>query len=172
MKKYIISLISILLFPVLFSSCLESYLDKSPESGLVTNDVFKKLDNFKKFFLAVYDGRQLNGSTWTEYNIKTGFPFYFDQWDQKFTWEGMTDCTDPGRYIKAQGFKSGQVASFVDMFTYDRARRPILGSMFQVVRICNMTLENIHLLEADPVVINDYTAQAHFCKGICPFRII
>ena len=72
MKKYIITLVCIVLFPVTFSSCLESYLDKSPESGLVTDDVFKKLDNFKKFFRAVYEGRELDGTTWRDYNIRMG----------------------------------------------------------------------------------------------------
>jgi hypothetical protein len=76
------------------SSCLEEYLDKSPESGLTTEDVFKKVDNFKKFFRDVYEGRQLDGSTWRDYNIKCGMPFYFDMWDQKYTWEGITDCAD------------------------------------------------------------------------------
>ena len=80
MKKYIVLLISIILLPVIFSSCLESYLDKSPESGLKTEEVFGKLENFKKFFLAVYEGRVLNGTSWVEYNIKNAYPFYFLLW--------------------------------------------------------------------------------------------
>lgn len=171
MKKYIILIVSVILFPVLFSSCLESYLDKSPESGLTKDDVFKKLDNFKKFFLAVYEGRQLDGTTWRDYNIKMGFPFYHAQWDQKYTWEGVTDCADMGRYMEGQTFKSGQVSAFVNKFTYDRARRPILGSMFTIIRISNMTLENIHLLEADQVTIDDYTAQAHFVRAFAHFEL-
>ncbi len=171
MKKYIITLVYIVLFPVIFSSCLESYLDKSPESGLVTDDVFKKFDNFKKFFLAVYEGRQRNGTGWSDYNIKMGFPFYFNQWDQKYTWEGMTDCADMGRYMEGQTFKSGQVSAFVNKFTYDRSRRPILGSMFTAIRVCNLTLENIHLLEADQAIIDEYTAEAHFVRAFAHFEL-
>ena len=171
MKKYIITLVCIVLFPVIFSSCLESYLDKSPESGLVTDDVFKKPDNFKKFFRAVYEGRQLDGTTWRDYNIKMGMPFYFAQWDQKYTWEGITDCADMGRYMEGQTLKSGQVSAFVNKFTYDRARRPILGSMFTAIRVCNMTLENIHLLQADQVEIDDFTAQAHFVRAFAHFEL-
>ncbi|NEW81731.1 MAG: RagB/SusD family nutrient uptake outer membrane protein [Mariniphaga sp.] len=171
MKKYIILIVSIILFPVLFSSCLESYLDKSPESGLTKDDVFKKLDNFKKFFLDVYEGRQLDGPTWRDWNIKMGFPFYFGQWDQKYTWEGLTDAADMGRYMEGQTFKSGQVSAFVNKFTYDRARRPILGSMFTAIRICNMTLENIKLLQADQVTIDDYTGQAHFVRAFAHFEL-
>lgn len=171
MKKYIILLACIILFPVIFSSCLESYLDKSPESGLTKEDVFMKLDNFKKFFFDVYEGRQLDGTTWRDYNIKMGFPFYHAQWDQKYTWEGVTDCADMGRYMEGQTFKSGQVSAFVNKFTYDKARRPILGSMFTIIRICNMTLENIHLLQADQVTIDDYTAQAHFVRAFAHFEL-
>ncbi len=171
MKKNIILLVSIILFPLLFSSCLESYLDKSPEQGLTTDDVFKKLDNFKKFFLDVYEGRQKDGNNWRDWNIKTGMPFYFDQWDQKYTWEGLTDCADQGRYMEGQTFKSGQVSAFVNKFTYDRARRPILGSMFTAIRICNMTLQNIKLLQADQELIDDYTAQAHFVRAFAHFEL-
>jgi hypothetical protein len=171
MKKYFITFILILSFPLFFSSCLESYLDKSPESGLTTEDVFQKLDNFKKFFLDVYEGRQLDGSTWRDYNIKCGMPFYFDQWDQKYTWEGITDCADMGRYMEGQTLKSGQVSAFVNKFTYDRARRPILGSMFTAIRICNMTLKNIKMLKADQVIIDDYTAQAHFVRAFAHFEL-
>jgi len=171
MKKYFIILTIILLSPIFFSSCLESYLDKSPESGLTNEDVFKKLDNFKKFFLDVYEGRQLDGTTWRDYNIKCGMPFYFDQWDQKYTWEGLTDCADMGRYMEGQTFKSGQVSAFVNKFTYDRARRPILGSLFTAIRICNMTLQNIKLLQADQVTIDDYTAQAHFVRAFAHFEL-
>ena len=171
MKKTIILIASIILLPVLFSSCLESYLDKSPESGLTSTDVFKKLDNFKKFFLDVYEGRQNDAGTWRDYNIKCGMPFYFNQWDQKYTWEGVTDCADMGRYMEGHTLKSGQVSAFVNKFTYDRARRPILGSLFTAIRICNMTLENIKLLQADQVIIDDYTAQAHFVRAFAHFEL-
>ena len=61
MKKYFIILVSILLTPVLFSSCFESYLDKSPESGMTNDDVYRKLENFKKFFLSVYGDNMTSG---------------------------------------------------------------------------------------------------------------
>lgn len=176
MKKYIIIFVYLLLIPAFLTSCLESYLDKSPESGLTTDDVFRKLDNFKKFFLDVYEGRQnrpdTNGAyAWRDWNIKMGMPFYFAQWDQKYTWEGITDCADMGRVMEGQTLKSGQVSAFVNKFTYDPARRPILGSMFTCIRICNMTLENIKMLQADQNIIDDYTAQAHFVRAFCHFEL-
>jgi hypothetical protein len=176
MKKYFISLVTVILFQVLFTSCLESYLDVSPESGLTKEDVFKKVDNFKKFFRDVYEGRQYRPDTngtyaWRDWNIKCGMPFYFDFWDQKYTWEGITDCADMGRYMEGHTLKSGQVSSIINKFTYDPARRPILGSLFTAIRICNLTLENIKMLEADQVIIDDYTAQAHFVRAFCHFEL-
>jgi len=53
MKKYY--LIIILFVSFTFVSCLDDYLDKAPESGLVTEDVFSKYENFKLFFDAVYN---------------------------------------------------------------------------------------------------------------------
>jgi hypothetical protein len=176
MKKYFISLVTVILFQVLFTSCLESYLDVSPESGLTKEDVFKKVDNFKKFFRDVYEGRQYRPDTngayaWRDWNIKCGMPFYFDFWDQKYTWEGITDCADMGRYMEGHTLKSGQVSSIINKFTYDPGRRPILGSLFTAIRICNLTLENIKMLEADQVIIDDYTAQAHFVRAFCHFEL-
>lgn len=172
MKKYIVLLISIILLPVIFSSCLESYLDKSPESGLKTEEVFGKLENFKKFFLAVYEGRVLNGTSWVEYNIKNAYPFYFLLWGNKYSWEVMTDCADAGRLMGHQLFKSGNAGSgSTTVFTTDKGSRPILATMFQAIRICNMTLQNIHLLEADQVTIDDYTAQAHYVRAFAHFEL-
>ncbi|MBV5315148.1 MAG: RagB/SusD family nutrient uptake outer membrane protein [Prolixibacteraceae bacterium] len=168
--KRLIVLLSISL-TVFLSSCLESYLDKSPESGLTTEDVFTKYDNFKKFFNAVYDGRQLDNTTWRDYNIKCAYPLYFNFWDQKYTWEGMTDCADMGRYMEGQTFKSGQVSAFVNKFTYDRARRPILGSMFVAIRTSNIALANIKMLQADQADIDDLIAQAHFVRAFAHFEL-
>jgi hypothetical protein len=171
MKRIIILLLATGFFTVFSSSCLESYLDKSPESGLTKEEVFSKYDNFKKFLYDVYEGRQLDNTTWRDWNIKCGYPMYFDQWDQKYTWEALTDCADQGRYMEGQTFKSGQVSAFVNKFTYDRQRRPILGSMFTAIRICNQALANIKLLQADQADIDDFTAQAHFVRAFAHFEL-
>ena len=169
MKKYISLLVGIVLLPVIFSSCLESYLDKSPDAGLTTDDVFRKLDNFKSFFLAVYDGK---GSDGNQYNIKMGYPFYFCQWGQKCTFEDFTDCADGGRLGMPNSMKNGLASPSIDLWTYQRNSRPILGAMFQVIYICNITLQNIHLLQADQATIDDYTAQAHFVRAFAHFELL
>ena len=156
------------------TSCLKKYLDKAPESGLTEQEIFSKYDNFKLFFDAVYEGRKYFTDGWYDYNIKSAFPLYFNYWDQKYTWEALTDAADQGRYMEGQTFKSGNVAAFVNKFTYDGKRRPILESMFTDIRICNKALENIHYLEEnglDPVEINDFKGQAHFIRAFCHFEL-
>jgi hypothetical protein len=43
--------------------------------------------------------------------------------------------------------------------------------MFTAIRICNMTLKNIKLLQADQTLIDDYTAQAHFVRAFAHFEL-
>lgn len=172
MKKYFSIVLFSLISMVIAPSCLEDFLDKAPEAGLTQEEVFSKYDNFKKFFYQVYEGRQLDGTAWRDYNIKTGFALYFDFWDQKYTWESITDASDQGRYMEGQTFKSGQVSAFVNKFTYDRARRPILGSMFVAIRVCNTALQNIDQInDVDQIEIDDLRAQAHFVRAFCHFTL-
>ncbi|NJO68707.1 MAG: RagB/SusD family nutrient uptake outer membrane protein [Bacteroidetes bacterium] len=171
MKKYIILFTFLGLSLILSTSCMEEYLDKAPESGLTTEEVFSRHDNFKKFFYAVYEGRkQYNG--WDEYNIKNAYYLRFNTWDQKYTWEGLTDWSESARYMEGHSIKSGQISSIINKFTYDGDRKPILESMFLCIRICNITLQNIHLLkDVEQVEIDDYMAQAHFVRAYCHFEL-
>ncbi len=155
------------------SSCLEDYLDKAPESGLTEEEIFTKYDNFKQFFYSVYEGRKYYSGGWRDYNIKTAFPLYFSQWDQKYSWEGVTDAADQGRYMEGHTFKSGQVSAFINKFTYDGKRRPILESMFMSIRTCNTALQKIDLLQdASPEDKDDLIAQAHFVRAFCHFELM
>lgn len=174
MKRYIIIILITGMSMVLSTSCLKEYLDKAPESGLTEQEIFSKYDNFKLYFDAVYEGRKYFSGGWNDYNIKTAFPLYFNYWDQKYTWESLTDAADQGRYMEGQTFKGGNVSAFVNKFTYDGKRRPILESMFTDIRICNKALANMPLLEAsgaDPVEVNDLKAQAHFIRAFCHFEL-
>ena len=172
MKKYITILLAPVLLTVLLSSCIESFLDKAPESGLTTADVFSKYDNFKRFFDAIYEGNKSDAGTWRAYNIKTAFSLYFDFWDQKYTMESLTDMSDMGRLMDSQVIKGGSISAIINKMTYDRQRRPILGSMFETIRICNMSIKNIDLLkDVSPIDINDFKGQAHFVRGFAHFEL-
>lgn len=172
MKKYLTLVISAVLMTSGLSSCIENYLNKAPESGLTTADVFSKYENFKQFFDDIYEGNKLDGTTWRGYNIKNAYSLYFDFWDQKYSMEALTDMSDMGRIMDSQVIKSGQISAIINKMTYDQARRPILGSMFSIIRICNMSLQNIHMLkDVNQVDINDFKGQSHFIRAFAHFEL-
>lgn len=147
-------------------SCLEDYLDKAPASGLTEQDVFSKYENFKNYFEGVYEGP-------SNLNIKQGFSLYFSGWDQKYTWDGITDMIDMGRIRESHTIKGGEMGSTIlSRYTYDQNRRPVMNAMFTIIRKCNLSLQNIHLLkDAQQVDIDDYTAQAHFVRAFAHFTL-
>ncbi len=161
-----------ILVPVMMASCQEDFLDQSPESGLDTEEVFGKYDNFRRFFDSIYEGTKLDGTTWRDYNIKTAFSLYFNFWDQKYTLESLTDMSDMGRSMDAQVIKAGSITAVINKMTYDQARRPVLGSMFQIIRICNMSLANIDKLKGVNVQdVDDFKGQAHFIRAFAHFTL-
>ncbi len=160
------------LVPIIMASCQKDFLDQSPESGLNTEEVFGKYDNFKRFFDAVYEGTKKDGNNWRDYNLKTAFSLYFNFWDQKYTLESLTDMSDMGRSMDAQVIKAGSISAVINKMTYDPARRPILGSMFQIIRISNMSLANIDKLkDVKAEDINDFKGQAHFVRAFAHFTL-
>ncbi|SDE49393.1 Starch-binding associating with outer membrane [Dyadobacter soli] len=172
MKRFITILFVPVLLIALLGSCVEDYLDKAPESGLTPDDVFSKYENFKKFFDDIYEGNRLDGKDWRAYNIKNAYSLYFDFWDQKYTLEALTDMSDMGRVMDAQVIKTGQISAIINKMTYDPQRRPILGSMFYIIRKCNTALKNIGMLkDASPVDINDFKGQAHFIRAFAHFEL-
>ncbi|WP_090382397.1 RagB/SusD family nutrient uptake outer membrane protein [Dyadobacter sp. SG02] len=172
MKRFITILCVPVLLILLLGSCVEDYLDKAPESGLTPDDVFSKYENFKKYFDDIYEGNRLDGTTWRPYNIKNGYSLYFDFWDQKYTLEALTDMSDMGRVMDAQVIKAGQISAIINKMTYDPQRRPILGSMFYIIRKCNTALKNIGMLkDASQVDINDFKGQAHFIRAFAHFEL-
>ncbi len=173
MKKYIILLLMTGIMMVT-PSCLEEYLDQAPESGLNEEEIFSKYANFRQYLYGVYEGQKYFGTSgWRDYNIKNAFPLYFNSWDQKYTWEGVTDAADMGRYMEGHTMKSGQVSAFINKFTYDGNRRPVLESMFMVIRKCNMVLQNINKLQdAEQKIKDDFVGQAHFVRAFCHFELM
>lgn len=168
MKKY--NFVFILLVMFLTVSCLD-YLDQAPEAGLTQDEVFSKYDNFRLFFDAVYDGTSYDPQArLADFNIKTSYSLYFSRSDLRHTWESLTETADMGR-IQRQVIKLGQIESNLHWFTTHRVA-PILKSMFIVIRICNMTLENIHKLKnVDTKVIDDFKAQAYFVRAYSHFAL-
>jgi hypothetical protein len=174
MKKFIIILVLAGMSLVLPTSCLKQYLDKAPQQGLTSDQIFTKLDNFKLYFDAVYAGTKYVGTAWDDYNIKNAFPLYFAVWDQKYSYEDVTDAADAGRYMEGQAWKSGNMSeTIVNKLTYDAVRRPILESMFTDIRISNMALRNVKkIADADDAAKNDLTGQAYFIRAFCHMTLM
>lgn len=171
MKKYIIIFLCIGLSSLLLTSCLEEYLDKAPEAGLTTEEIYSKYVNFMLYFDGVYNGKI--GSY--EHNIKTGYPLYFDiniYGGMITTMEALTDNSDMARMGASQSIKSGNMGSLLQRFTYEAIRRPILRSMFIVIRKCNTALQNIGMLkDATQEDTDDIIAQAHFVRAFAHFTL-
>jgi len=174
MKKFIIILVLAGMSLILPTSCLKQYLDKAPQQGLTSDQIFTKLDNFKLYFDAVYAGTKYVGTAWDDYNIKNAFPLYFGVWDQKYVYESVTDASDQGRYMEGQAWKSGNMSeTIVNKLTYDAVRRPILESMFTDIRISNTALRNVKkIADADDAAKNDLTGQAYFIRAFCHMTLM
>ena len=177
MKKYFKIIVFAGILALILPSCLESYLNEAPDAGLTTDVVFSKYTNIMKFFDSVYDGQRVvvvNGSSAThDYDIKTAHPMYF-AYRMEYTWDEMTDMSDGGRQYEAQSIKAGQMGGTVDKFAgpISSKNMPILPSMFECIRICNMTIKNIgKLQDAQQVDIDDLIAQAHFIRAYAHFAL-
>ncbi len=158
---------------MILPSCLESYLNEAPDAGLTTDVVFSKYTNIVKFFDSVYDGQRVISGTTYDYNIKTAHPLYF-AYRMEYTWDGMTDMSDNGRQYESQSIKGGQMGGTVDKFAGPVSSKnvPILPSMFECIRICNMTLKNVGMLQdAQQVDIDDLIGQAHFIRAYAHFAL-
>jgi hypothetical protein len=177
MKKYILLLILAGFMVILPTSCvdefLNDYLDKAPEQGLPEDQVFSRLANFKSFFDAVYQGTQRYSGNWRDFNIKYCFPFFWDAWDQKYSSESVTDAADMGRYMEGQAWKSGNMSeTIVNKLTYDGNRNPVLWSSFLCIRIANIAIRKVDLIEdATQEEKDDLKAQAYFVRALCHFTL-
>ena len=168
MKRHFILLIILGMSLVLSTSCLKEYLDKAPESGLTEDIVFTKYANFKAFFDANYDGRKWYNNGWRDtWNYKSCCPLYIDCWDQKYCINSTTDACDQGRYMEGQAWKSGNMSeTIVSKLCYDGSRRPILGACFDGIRMCNIAIRKVDLVQdCSQDVKDDFLGQAYFLRG-------
>ena len=174
MKKQIILLLITGLSLILTTSCLKEYLDKAPESGLTEEAVFTKYANFKLFFDANYDGRKYYSGSWRDtWNYRSCTPLYMDTWDQKYCINSTTDAIDQGRYMEGHAWKSGNMSeTIVSKLCYDGARRPILGACFDGIRMVNIAIRKVDLIQdADDDIKNDFSGQAYFLRAYYHFTL-
>ena len=173
MKKHFKSIIILGIFSILFTSCLDEYLNVSPESGLDDEAVFTKYENFKKFFDVVY-------SDYGNYAIATAYPLHWSYSSQKFTLESLTDMCDMGRLQLSQPFKRGTLYPSLMLYNFKEwGWSAPAGEQFgwfeplwRATRVANIALEKVDLIQnATQEEIDDLRAQAYFVRGFALFEL-
>lgn len=161
MKKLII-----LLSVLALASC--SYLDISPDLGLSEEDVFTKVKEYKAFLNAAYDGTGKRAGTKSDngyQNLLYGsFPLRMDANAYRYTFVTMTDIADAGRQnLRSQSIKLGVLGennAFVD------DRMPIFQAMFRCIRVANMCIEKIDMLQdGTKEDVEDILGQSYFIRA-------
>lgn len=167
MKKYFILSITFVFLLTLNTSCLNEFLDVSPESGLTDEEVFSKYENMRKFFDYIYLDRK-------EASMSTSFKLAWNMGTQKFSLDALTDMSDMGRLQTCQKFKAGVIypnTTLID-FTDGNFKFGFFNPMWRVIRIANTVLPKVDLLkDATQEQIWDLKAQAFFARGFCHFEL-
>ncbi len=142
-------------------SCLESYLDKAPESGLPEEEVFKKFDNAYKFldycFIPTVAGENSGVFATSQLGLCAKGPINYDI---------ITDWCDDGRVSWWEYHKRGPLGDNNVHFG------PYLPAFFQKIRIANIFLQNVKNVE-DGIKeeIDDLIGRAYFVRGWCHFEL-
>jgi len=163
MKKYILYILCLTGCLWTLSSCTD-YLDKAPSSGLTEDEVFGNLTNFRQFFDGVYNA----GSN---LNIKCAYNAYFQIWDQKASWDCLTDLEDQARMMRKD---EKQATAFgQSVYISDTKRRPLLYAMFRVIRRCNIALQKVdQIADATDADKEDLRGQAYLCRGFATMAAV
>ncbi len=150
------------------TSCLNAYLDRSPDSGLSEEEVFSKYENYKSFFYAAYTG--------SNSKIRAFHPLTFAFNNQKFTFEGITDMCDMARLTNPQAIKlgGGQQAIWVVGYNTGVSGKEAAKVTYawRIIRICNIAIDKIDMLQdATEQQKEDLLGQAYFVRAYVNFEI-
>lgn len=173
MKKYFKIIIALSISSLMLTSCLDDFLNVSPESGLTDEEVFTKYENFRKFFDVVY-------SDYGNYAIAGAFPLHWSYSSQKFSLESLTDMSDAGRLQESQKYKRGNMYPSQLMYNFKESSwsapaGELFGwfeSMWRATRVANIALQKIDMIQnATQEQKDDLRAQAYFVRGFCLFSV-
>lgn len=164
MRKHIISL---LICGIALTSCLGSYLDRSPEAGLPEEEVFGKYANFLNFFNNIYEG---------ENSIKCHYPFTWSCNINKLTFEALTDMCDMSRIQLSQPAKQGEGSTtlYYTIGYHNNDQYPTGKALntWKCLRICNRAIEKASgIQDATQSEKDDILGQAYFVRAFCHFEI-
>jgi len=173
MKKYFKIIIALSISSLMLTSCLDDFLNVSPESGLTEEEVFTKYENFKKFFDVVY-------SDYGNYAIAGAFPLHWSYSSQKFSLESLTDMSDAGRLQESQKYKRGNMYPSQLMYNFRETSwsapaGELFGwfeTMWRATRVANIALQKVDMIQnATQEQKDDLRAQAYFVRGFCLFSL-
>ncbi|HHU95960.1 MAG: RagB/SusD family nutrient uptake outer membrane protein [Bacteroidota bacterium] len=148
--KYLFVFLSIIL---VFSSC-EEYLDKIEEAdGMSKEEVFGNYQNYRKFADKMYQDRHN----------------YLSQGD----YTPIACMADEGTAVSGwPSLAEAQNGNWIGLMASDYPNSGLLGGVWRSwrsIRIANMTLANLHMLDNDPTVtkqqIDQLKGQAHFMRA-------
>ena len=166
-QKQIFSLSLLVCLVSVSSSCLNSYLDKSPDSGLSEEEVFSKYKNFKSFVDGIYDGEDTK--------MKGFYPMQFTINAHKFTIDALTDICDMGRRSGDANGKQGDSETVSKEIGYQKGSGKETGKIYfgwKIIRKCNIVISKIDMLQdATETEKNDLLAQAYFIRAYVNFDI-
>lgn len=164
-RNVLVRMSVLLCIAMLSVSCLNEYLDRSPDAGISEEEVFTQYENFRSYFNSVYNG--------ANFNIKCHYPLWFAGNNQKMTMEGMTDMCDMARVQRCQPIKQGigsQAEWAVGYNTESQTAK--VPYSWKCIRVANMTIANIdRLLDATDREKTDLLAQAYFIRAFCHFEL-
>ncbi len=174
-KKYFILGI---LWSIIATSCTD-YLDVSPDSGLTEEELFTNFSNSQKFFNAVYNGdkTELDPKAYN-LDVMSTFPIEFENGPRSF---GLNQTVDLYCVSKSGGSTSfikgtwGPSAWFDSSYGNSTSNnfRPIYKGLFNIIRVCNTTLQNIDKIEDanKQSDIEDLRGQAYFLRAYAHFTL-
>lgn len=150
------------------TSCLNAYLDRSPDSGLSEEEVFSKYENYKSFFYAAYTG--------SNSKLRAFHPLTFAFNNQKFTFEGITDMCDMSRLTNPQAIKLGGGQQAIWVVGYNTGvsgkESAKVTYAWRIIRICNIAIDKIGMLQdATEQQKEDLLGQAYFVRAYVNFEI-
>ena len=147
-----------------------SYLDVEPELGIDEQEVFSTYKNYRLFFDSVLRGTYSSGDS---RNLRLCCPYWIDQADMRWVLEGvLTDAAVSGRKIARAVRKGTASHEWSRRLTTSTGYRPIFKVMFEMIRICNVSIANIDMLQdATPEQRNDLLGLAHFVRGMSHFTL-
>ena len=167
MKKYFRFILVLSFSSLLFTSCLEEFLNVSPESGLDDQQVFSKQENFKKFFDVVY-------ADYGKYGIASAFPLHWSFSGQKYSMESLTDFSDTGRDGNCLNFRRANIFPASTLYNISESGEYFgwFEPIWRATRVANIALEKVDMIQnATEAEKNDLRAQAYFVRGFCLFAI-